>query len=168
MTNIFLCAVSGLKYHRFFYLPWKQRSSHFKVFAPLDLLGGGRSGGIACFKVLYVIKPCPQCFAQVKTAKGTDVANLKYTGGRQTLLSNGVLERAFLGAEPGELCLGALAAYGSVQGERCKVLSCQGRPCSHQHERQWPSGTDEGWQGDVCAQKSFFAMWEGSKPCSRR
>lgn len=58
-------------------------------------------------------------FAQVKIAKGTDVANFKCTGGRQILLSNGVLERAFLGAEPGELCLGALAAsYGSVQGKR--------------------------------------------------
>lgn len=39
------------------------------------------------------------------------------------MLSNGVLERAVLGAEPGELCLGALAAsYGSVLGKTCKVL----------------------------------------------
>lgn len=81
---------------------------------------GGRA---AHFIKLYVFKLYTWCFAQVKIAKGTDVANFKCTGGRQILLSNGVLERAFLGAEPGELCLGALAAsYGSVPGKACKVL----------------------------------------------
>lgn len=86
-----------------------------------NLLGGSSSiPGFArtweVWRVAHFIKPSvflklwAWCFAQVKTAKGTDVANFKCTGGRQTLLSNGVLERAFLGAEPGDLCLGALPA----------------------------------------------------------
>lgn len=61
--------------------------------------------------------------AQVKTAKGTDVANFRRTGGRQILLSNGVLERAFFGAEPGELCLGALAACCLWLGPREEMKS---------------------------------------------
>lgn len=70
--------------------------------------------------------------AQVESAKGTDVANLNHTGGRQILLSNRVLERAFFGEEPRELCLGALtASHGLVRGKRLKVLSCQGWRCQH-------------------------------------
>lgn len=60
---------------------------------------------------LYVFKLCTGCFAGVKIAKGTDVANFKCTGGRQTLLSNAAVERVFLGAEPGELCLLLMALY---------------------------------------------------------
>lgn len=73
---------------------------------------GAREEEPACWRMkLYVFKLCTGCFAGVKIAKGTDVANFKCTGGRQTLLSNAVVERVSLGAEPGELCLLLMALY---------------------------------------------------------
>lgn len=68
---------------------YKQRLNHFGV-----LQGEGRVKDCPFLKAVC-FSATSMVFAQVKTAKGTDVANFKCTGGRQILLSNGVLARAF-------------------------------------------------------------------------
>lgn len=59
--------------------------------------------------------------ALVQSTKGTEVASWNCTGGRQILLSNRVLERAFFGEEPRELYLGA--SLRSQLGAREEIKS---------------------------------------------
>lgn len=110
--------------------PVLESSTKSKPFWSLGFVGAREEEGQpALWRMkLYVFKLCTGCFAGIKIAKGTDVANFRCTGGRQTLLSNAVLERVFLGAEPGELCLGARLLLMALYQEDMQTSSLSGPP----------------------------------------